>query len=66
MIKNSLILLILLIGCTPEKKLDSIIENKTDIESRGGDILGKITIVAKNDWKYIPCNGNTPNCGRLE
>ena len=55
MIRNSLILLILLAACTPEKGTDTAPDVTLTIEKH-----------YKKDWNYTPCNGTTPNCGRLE
>ena len=37
----SLVILIALASCTPEKNIDD------------------------DNWKFVPCNGTTPNCGNL-
>ena len=38
----SLIMLIALVACAPEKNID------------------------KEEWKFVPCNGSTPDCGNLD
>ena len=63
MIKSSLLVLILLMACTPEKGIDG--EKSVVITPDGAHIIMKKEY-NKNDWRYVPCNGSTPDCGKLE
>tara|TARA_R100001530_G_scaffold68360_1_gene48616 strand:+ start:786 stop:962 length:177 start_codon:yes stop_codon:yes gene_type:complete len=58
MIRTSLLLLILLAACTPEKEIDG---EKTVVITPDG-----AHIVIEKDWRYVPCNGTTKECGKLE
>ena len=63
MIRTSLLLLILLAACTPEKGIDG--EKTVVITPDGAHIVSKQEYLP-SDWRYVPCNGTTPECGKLE
>ena len=44
-----------------ETPVDKLPTNRTDLFGLSGKAM-----IDSNDWKFVPCNGTTPKCGRLE
>ena len=46
---------------------EKILTNRTDpFGLSGKTVLEMKKPYKSNDWKFVPCNGTTLNCGRLE
>ena len=50
-----------------EAPVDKLPTNRTDLFGLSGKtVLEMEKPYQSKDWKFVPCNGSTLNCGRLE